>query len=92
MPNPLEPAPPWLIIRNTAWLVAWDETARSHVYRRDVDLTIEGETIAAIGPAGQDVISCSCAPSLLHSTPQIFQNVDCANMTMSRSPTSGATP
>ena len=37
MPNPLEPAPPRQIIRNTAWLVAWDETARSHVYRRDVE-------------------------------------------------------
>ena len=49
MPDPLEPAPPRQIIRN----VAWDETARSHVYRRDVDLTIEGETIAAISPAGQ---------------------------------------
>ena len=53
MPDPLEPAPPRQIIRNAAWLVAWDETARSHVYRRDVDLTIEGETIDAIGPAGQ---------------------------------------
>jgi cytosine/adenosine deaminase-related metal-dependent hydrolase len=50
MPDPLEPAPPRKIIRNAAWLVAWDETAQSHCYRRDVDLTIEGETIAAIGP------------------------------------------
>ena len=52
MPEPLQPAPPRRIIRNATWLVAWDEAAQSHVYRRDVDLTIEGDTIAAIGPAG----------------------------------------
>src|ERR1700745_235551 len=50
MPEPLQPAPPRQIIRNAAWVVAWDEAARSHVYRRDVDLTIEGHTVAAIGP------------------------------------------
>ena len=47
-----EIASPRKIIRNIAWLVAWDEAAKRHVYRRDVDLTIEGETIASIGPAG----------------------------------------
>jgi len=52
MPEPLHPAPPRQIIRNATWLVAGDEAAQSHVYRRDVDLTIEGDTIAAIGPAG----------------------------------------
>ena len=55
MPAPLEPAPPRTIIRNAAWLVAWDDAVQSHVYRRDVDLTIEGDAIAAIGnadPAG----------------------------------------
>jgi hypothetical protein len=52
MPEPLQPAPPRQIIRNAAWLVADDEAAQSHVDRRDVDLTIEGDTIAAIGPAG----------------------------------------
>jgi cytosine/adenosine deaminase-related metal-dependent hydrolase len=51
MPDPPEPAPARQIIRNAPWLVAWDEAARSHVYRRDVDLRIEGETIAAIDPA-----------------------------------------
>lgn len=51
MPNPLQPAPPRIIVRNAAWLVAWDEEAQTHVYRRDADLTIAGETIAAVGPA-----------------------------------------
>jgi len=43
MPEPLQPAPPRQIIRNAEWLVAWDEASQSHVYRRDVDLTVEGE-------------------------------------------------
>jgi len=51
MPEPLDPAPLRKILRNAAWLVAWDEAAHSHVYRRDVDLTIEGDTFAVIGPA-----------------------------------------
>jgi len=51
MPDPLEPALPRIIIRNAAWLVAWDNAAQSHCYRRDVDLAIDGETFAAIGPA-----------------------------------------
>ena len=52
MPEPLQPAPPRRIIRNATWLVAWDHAVQSHVYRRDVDLTVEGDTVAAIGPAG----------------------------------------
>jgi hypothetical protein len=51
MREPLQPAPPRQIIRNAAWLVAWDEVTQSHVYRRDLDLTIERDTIAAIGEA-----------------------------------------
>ena len=52
MPDPLEPARSRKVIRNAAWLVGWDEPAQSHRYRRDVDLAIEGDTIAAIGPTG----------------------------------------
>ena len=51
MPEPLQPAPPRRLIRNAAWLVTWDEGAQSHVYRRNVDLTVEGDTVATIGPA-----------------------------------------
>ena len=54
MPASPEAVPPRTRIRNIAWLVAWDEVAQSHVYRRDVDLTIEGETIAEIGAAQPD--------------------------------------
>src|SRR5215831_19193234 len=49
-----QPVTPRKIVRNIAWLVAWEEAAQHHVYRRDVDLTIEGEIIASIGPAGHD--------------------------------------
>src|SRR5262245_40276752 len=52
VPEPLRPAPLRQIIRGAAWLVAWDDAAQSHVYRRDVDLTVEGDTVAAISPAG----------------------------------------
>ena len=52
MREPLQPAPPRQIIRNAAWLVDWDEVTQSHAYRRDVDLTIERDTIVAIGSAG----------------------------------------
>src|SRR5215475_2328660 len=51
MPDPLEPAQPRKMIRNAAWLVAWDEAAQSHCYHRDVDLAIKGETFAVVGPA-----------------------------------------
>lgn len=52
MPDPLDTAPPRQIVRNIAWLVAWDDTAKAHVYRRGVDLVIDGDTVAAIAPAG----------------------------------------
>jgi 5-methylthioadenosine/S-adenosylhomocysteine deaminase len=52
MSEPLQAAPPRTTIRNVAWLVAWDAAERSHVYRHDVDLTIAGNTITSIDPAG----------------------------------------
>lgn len=45
------PPPLDKIIRNAAWLVAWEEVAQSHVYRRDVDLTMQDDTVVAIGSA-----------------------------------------
>src|SRR5215472_10099086 len=37
------------IIRNADWLVAWDEAAGGHVYRRQTDLAFAGNTITAVG-------------------------------------------
>ena len=39
-------------IRNVSWAVAWDEAARRHVYRRDVDIRIADGRIADITAAG----------------------------------------
>jgi 5-methylthioadenosine/S-adenosylhomocysteine deaminase len=37
------------VFRNAAWLVAWDEARATHVYRRDVDLAINGSDIVFLG-------------------------------------------
>lgn len=51
------------VLRNAAWVVAWDEATRTHVYRRDVDIAFEGDRIAFIGKgysgAAQREIDCS---------------------------------
>ena len=38
------------VIRNAAWLVAWDEATGGHEYRRDCDLAFRGNSIAHVGP------------------------------------------
>ena len=38
------------VIRNAAWLVAWDEDEGAHVYRRDCDLAFRGNSIIHVGP------------------------------------------
>src|SRR5438105_10625013 len=37
------------VIRNAAWVIAWDEAAGHHTYRRGVDLAFEDDRIAFIG-------------------------------------------
>ena len=37
------------VIKNAAWVVAWDESAGRHVYRRGVDVAFAGDTIAFLG-------------------------------------------
>ena len=51
------------VLKNAAWLVAWDQDRGSHVYRRDVDLVFDGATISFIGknytgPA-DETVDCS---------------------------------
>jgi cytosine/adenosine deaminase-related metal-dependent hydrolase len=36
-------------IRNAAWVIAWDEAAARHVYRRDADVVFSGGTIVQVG-------------------------------------------
>src|SRR5438552_11616966 len=37
------------VIKNAAWVVAWDATARRHVYRRGVDLAFADDRISFLG-------------------------------------------
>ena len=37
------------VIRNAAWVVAWDQEGQRHVYRRDADVAFDGPTITFVG-------------------------------------------
>jgi cytosine/adenosine deaminase-related metal-dependent hydrolase len=41
------------VIRNAAWVVAWDDERQGHVYRRDIDVAFTGKDIAFIGAGYQ---------------------------------------
>ena len=38
------------VIRNADWVVAWDEVAGRHVYRRNIDIAFADDTIVFVGP------------------------------------------
>src|SRR5918993_668888 len=38
------------VIRNTAWVVAWDESASRHVYRQDADVAFSAGGVLHVGP------------------------------------------
>jgi len=37
------------VIRNADWVIAWDETAERHVYRRGVDVVFADDRISFVG-------------------------------------------
>ena len=37
------------VIRNAAWVAAWDESTAGHVYRRDIDVAFTGNEIVHVG-------------------------------------------
>ena len=41
---------PTTLIRNAAWIVAWDAASGRHAYRRNADLVISGDRIVHLGP------------------------------------------
>ena len=41
---------PTTLIRNAAWVIAWDEARGRHAYRRNVDLAFTDDRIVHIGP------------------------------------------
>ena len=38
------------LISGCDWVVAWDDSEQSHVYRRDCDVMLDGGLIAYVGP------------------------------------------
>jgi cytosine/adenosine deaminase-related metal-dependent hydrolase len=42
---------PVTCIRNAEWIVAWDAHQRRQVYRRDVDVVLDGPRISSVGPS-----------------------------------------
>ena len=38
------------VIRNADWAIAWDETAKRPVYRRNIDIAFDGGAITYVGP------------------------------------------
>ena len=38
------------VIRNAAWVVAWDPDQLAHVYQNDVDVAFDGDEIVHVGP------------------------------------------
>ncbi|MBV8589150.1 MAG: amidohydrolase family protein [Acetobacteraceae bacterium] len=68
-----------VVIKNAAWVVAWDEAQGRHVYRRGVDIAFTGSTITSvgrnyIGAADRiiDGMDCLILPGLIdiHSHPE----------------------
>jgi len=37
------------VVRNADWAIAWDEAAKSHVYRRGIDVAFDGNTLTHVG-------------------------------------------
>ena len=37
------------VIKNAAWVIAWDEASARHVYRRGVDIAFAGDRISFVG-------------------------------------------
>jgi 5-methylthioadenosine/S-adenosylhomocysteine deaminase len=38
------------LIRNAEWAIAWDESGKRQVYRKDIDIAFRGDVIVHIGP------------------------------------------
>jgi 5-methylthioadenosine/S-adenosylhomocysteine deaminase len=51
---------PTTVIRQADWVIAWDEAAGRHVYRRGVDLAFTGDRIDFLG---RGLLGSRTAPS-----------------------------
>ena len=53
-----------IVIKNADWVIAWDEAAGTHVYRRDIDVVFTDQTIVFVGrdyPGAADRVSLQVA-------------------------------
>lgn len=64
------------VIRNAAWLVAWDEEASQHVYWRDADLAFSAEGILHVGGRYEGPVGDEIAGAALMVMPGLV-NVHC---------------
>lgn len=39
------------LIKNAAWVVAWDAASKNHVYRQNVDVAFSGDALTHLGPS-----------------------------------------
>jgi 5-methylthioadenosine/S-adenosylhomocysteine deaminase len=39
------------LIRQAAWVAAWDASRHAHTYRRDIDVVFRGDTVTFVGPS-----------------------------------------
>jgi cytosine/adenosine deaminase-related metal-dependent hydrolase len=39
------------LIRQAAWVTAWDASRHAHTYRRDIDVVFHGDTVTFVGPS-----------------------------------------
>ena len=44
------------VIRNAAWIVAWDAANQRHAYLRDADVVFTGDTIVHVGPGYAEAV------------------------------------
>ena len=45
-------SPGTTLIKNAAWVIAWDTASKNHVYRRNIDVAFSGDALIHLGPGG----------------------------------------
>ena len=43
-------SPGTTLIKNAAWVIAWDTASKNHVYRRNIDVAFSGDALIHLGP------------------------------------------
>src|SRR4028119_1555300 len=64
------------VIRNAAWVIAWDESAARHVYRRDADVAFSAAGILHVGARYENPVHREIAGSSVMVMPGLV-NIHC---------------